>query len=406
MDSAEGCIVRDIDGNEFIDFNSSHGVMNIGHSNPKIIEAIKKQAENLIHYSNNISYSEISINLSKKLSDMVPMGSSKKVFFSNSEAEAVESGLKIAIWHTRNSRIIAFLGAYHGSTLGALSLAAEKPVLVRHFPALFAVDHVPYPYCYRCAFKQSYPDCHYWCIDYIEDLFSKKIPPEKVAAIVFEPIQERAGCIVPPPEYFKRLKSLADKYEILLMDDEAQTSIGRAGRWFAIEDWNVSPDILCLGGLLSSGLPLGVTITTEKVMDWEPDSHTNVLGGNPVVCAAALAVIDVAKSEHLLENSARQGKYAIQRLQELAEKYPIIGDVRGKGLMIGFEVIKDLKKMEPGIAEAREIVKKSFRRGVLSDVCGASVVQITPSLSITQELLDRGLDIIEGAISEVVAEKQ
>lgn len=189
------------------------------------------------------------------------------------------------------------------------------------------------------------------------------------------------------------------------MDDEVQTSLGRTGRWFAIENWDVSPDILCLGGSLSSGLPLGATVATREVMDWEPDSHTSTLGGNPIACAAALAVLDVIRSEHLLENAARQGNYVLKRLQELTGKYPIIGDVRGKGLLVGFEVVKDVKTREPGIVEARKIVKKSFRRGVLSVLCGSSVVQITPPLNITRELLDSGLEVMESAISEVTAER-
>ena len=405
VESAEGCIVRDVDGNEFIDFNSGLGVMNVGHNHPKVVEAVKQQLEKFIHHSSSASYSEIIVNLSRELGAIVPGRTDKKIFYSNSGSEAVEAGLKTAMWHTRDHRVIAFLGAYHGSTLGALSLAAVKPAQVRHFPTLFAVDHVPYPYCYRCSFGQNYPDCRYLCVDYIEELLNRKTSPEEVAAIVYEPIQERAGCIVPPPEYFQRLKKLADRHGLLLIDDEVQTGLGKAGRWFAIEDWNVKPDILCLGGSLSSGLPLGVTVADREVMDWEPESHTSTLGGNVVACAAALAVLDVVRSEHLLENSARQGNYMLQRLREMAEKYPIIGDVRGKGLMVGFEVVKDPKMREPGIVEAQEIVRKCFRRGVLSALCGSSVVQIAPPLGITREFLDRGLEIMESAISEVAAEK-
>ena len=405
VDSADGCIIRDVDGNEFIDFSSGLGIMNVGHCHPKIVEAVKQQAERLVYFSSRAAYYEISLSLSKELSAISPIKSDKRILYSNSGEEAIEAGIKTAMWHTHNHRVLAFLGAYHGSTLGALSLAAVNTVQTRFFSTLLVVDHIPYPYCYRCVFKQSYPDCHYWCIDYIDELLSRNIPSEDVAAIVFEPIQERAGCIVPPPEYFQRLKKVAGNYGLLLVDDESHTSIGRTGRWFAIEDWKVKPDVLCLDGLLSSGLPLGVTIAAKEVMDWESESHNSTLGGNPVVCAASLAVIDVVKSEHLLENSARQGNYVLRRLRELAEKYPIIGDVRGKGLMIGFEVVKDLKRREPGIANALEIVRKSFRRGVLTTVCGSSVVEITPPLGITQELLDRGLEIIESSISEVAAER-
>ncbi len=404
IDSAAGCIVRDVDGNEFIDFNSSLGTANVGHSHPKIVEAAKQQTDRFTQYPPDASCSEAVLNLSKALSAITPMKSSK-ILYSSSEAEAVEAGLKAAMHHTRGSRILAFLGAYHGSTLGALSLAATQTAQRRRFPTLLSVDHVPYPYCYRCIFGLNCPDCSYRCIDYIEEILKKKTPPQEVAAIAFEPIQSRGGCIIPPPEYFGRLKKLADRHGLLLLDDEAQTSLGRAGRWFAIEDWNISPDILCVGGSLSSGLPLGATIAASRVMDWESGSHASALGGNPVACAAALAVIEVVRSEHLLENAVNQGRYVLKRLKELAEKYPVIGDVRGKGLLIGFEMVKDAATREPAVAEAQEIVKKCFRRGVLSGLCGTSVVQITPPLNITRELLDAGLEVVEGAISEVAAEK-
>jgi 4-aminobutyrate aminotransferase len=406
MGSAEGCIVRDVDGNEFIDFNSASGVVCVGHAHSKIIGAVKQQAEASISYSNSVSYSEILAKLSKELSTITPILSDKKILYSNSRDEAIEAGIKAAMWHTHNHRILSFIGAYHGSTLGALSLAAVNTTHVKRFPILFTVDHIPYPYCYRCPFKQSYPECKFWCIEYIEELLNRNVPSEELAAIVFEPIQGNAGCIVPPSGYFQRLKRLAEKYDLLLMDDESQTSIGRVGRWFAIEDSNINPNILCINGSLSSGLPLGATISSGEVMDWEPESHVSLLGGNPIACSVALAVLDVIKSEHLLENSAKQGNYILRRLREMAEKYNIIGDVRGKGLMVGFEVVKDLDKKEYGVTDAREIVRKSFRRGVLLDVSGASVVQITPPLSITQELLDRGLEIIEGAVSEVAAGEQ
>lgn len=401
IDSAKGCLVKDVDGNEYIDFNSGLGVMNAGHVHPHVIKAIEQQLEKFLHQSNSYDYSEIVVNLSKELSTIARMRSDIKIFYSNSGSEAVEAGIKAAMWHTRNKRILAFLGAYHGSTLGALSLAAVKTSQIRYFPTLFAVDHIPYPYCYRCSFGLTHPECNYQCIDYIEELLSRKIPPEEIAAIIFEPIQERAGCIVPPQGYFKRLKKVADRNELILIADEVQTSIGRTGRWLSVDIWNINPDIICLGGALSSGLPLGTTISKSDVMDWEPDSHSSTLGGNPISCAAALAVIDRVRSEHLLENAVKQGNYVLRRLREFAEKYYIIGDVRGKGLLLGFEIIKDQKTREPGIIEARKIIRKSFRRGVLPGLCGSSVIEITPPLNISRQHLDRGLEIMESAISEV-----
>jgi len=402
VNSADGCIIRDVDGNEFIDFCSNLGVMLAGHNHCKIVEAIKQQSEKLIFNSSLSSFSEIPFFLSKKLSKITPIKSEKKkIIYSHSGEEAIEAGIKTAMWHTHNHRLLAFLGAYHGSTLGALSLSAVNSVKSRYFSALLVVNRVPYPYCYRCYFKQSYPDCNYYCIDYIEELFQRNILPEEIAAIVFEPIQEEAGCIIPPSGYFQRLKKVMEKFGVLMVDDESNTSLGRVGRWCAIQDWKVKPDIVCLAGSLSSGLPLGATIATKELMDLEPASQNSILGGNSLACAASLAVIDVIRSEHLLENSTRQGDYVLNRLREIAESYPIIGDIRGKGLMIGIEIVKDQKERKPGIGEALAIIRKSFRQGLLTMLRGSSVVEITPPLGISRELIDQGLEIIESSVSEV-----
>lgn len=400
--SGDGCTIKDEDENEYVDFNAGFGNINVGHSHPLIIESVNQQLKKLINYSSAF-YSEVSIRLSEELNAIIPGNTDKKIFYSNSGSEAVEAGIKTAMWHTRNHNFLAFQGGYHGSTLGALSLTALKPTCVKYFSTACAVNHVPYPYCYRCSFNQKFPECHYWCIDYIEDSLTKS-SLANFTGIVFEPIQARAGCIVPPPEYFKRLKGLANRHGLLLIDDEVQTSLGRIGRWFGIDAWGVDPDITCLGGALSSGLPLGATIAKRELMDWDPDSHTSTLGGNPLACAAALTVLDLIKSEHLLENSARLGNYVLRRLRDLAEKYFIIGDVRGKGLMIGLEIIENPTTKKPDTLLAQKIVRKSFRRGVLLAMSGSSVVQISPPLTIDKDLLDQGLEIVESVISEVATQ--
>ncbi|MFP3984521.1 MAG: acetyl ornithine aminotransferase family protein [Candidatus Bathyarchaeia archaeon] len=406
IQSGQGCIVRDVDGNEFIDFNSGLVCLNVGHSHPKVIEAIKGQLSRFLHYSvTDFMYHEV-VALAEKLVEITPGTWKKKVFFSNSGAEAVEAGAKAARWHTRKQRYIAFISAFHGRTFGGMSFTASKPVQRRYFsPLIPGVTHVPYGYCYRCPFKLTYPDCHYWCVDFIDEyVLQKYIPPEEVAAFLFEPIQGEGGYVVPPPEYFQKIKKLADKYGILLMDDEVQAGVGRTGKWFAIEHWGVEPDIMCIAKSIAAGLPLGATVAKTSIMDWEGGSHASTFGGNPVSCAAASAVIDVVKNERLRENAVKQGAYILKRLEELKEECEIVGDVRGKGLMIGIELVEDKRSKTPAQKKAADIMTQSWKRGVAVITCGKSTIRIAPPLIITKELVDAGLNIIEDAIKQ--ADKQ
>jgi 4-aminobutyrate aminotransferase len=407
IESGKGCIVRDVDGNEYIDFNSGLACLNVGHNHPKVIEAIKKQCDRFLHYSNtDFYYSEV-ITLAEKLAEITPGNFEKRVYFGNSGTEAVEAAIKLAKWHTRKQLFIGFINAFHGRTIGSLSFTASKPTQRRYFfPLMPGVNHVPYPYCYRCPFKQTYPDCHYWCVDFIDEfVLQKYAPPEDVAAIVFEPIQGEGGYVIPPPEYFQRLKKLADKYGILLIDDEVQSGIGRTGKWFAIEHWNVEPDVICSAKALASGLPLGATIAKAKIMDWVGGSHASTFGGNPLSCVAAIAVIDAIKEERLLENATKQGTYILKRLEELKEKSEIVGDVRGKGLMSGVEFVEDKDSKKPAPQKTNEIMMRSWKRGVAVITCGISTLRIMPPLNITRELVDTGLEIIEDVVKEVEKEK-
>jgi len=405
-ESGSGCIVRDVDGNEYIDFNSGIAVLAVGHCHPTVVEAIKKQAERLLHYSYTDFYYESLVSFSEKLCEITPGKFGKKIFTGNSGAEAIEAAIKLAKWHSRKHQFIGFIGGFHGRTIGALSFTASKPVQRRYFfPLMPGVTHVPFPYCYRCPFKQTYPDCDYWCVNYIDEMaLQKYIPPEEAAAIIFEPIQGEGGYIVPPPEYFKRLKKLADKYNILLIDDEIQAGMGRTGNWFAIEHWGIEPDIICIAKAVASGLPLGAIVTRAELMDWEAGSHATTFGGNPVACAAALATIDVIKKERLLENAAKQGIYIMKRFEELQKECEIIGDVRGKGLMIGVELVRNKDTKAPGRTEAHEVMVRSWKRGVAIITSGASTLRIAPPLIITRDLVDAALSIIEGAIREVERE--
>lgn len=406
IDSGKGCIVKDVDGNEFIDFNSGLVCLNVGHSHPKVVAAIKKQCDRFLHYSNTDFYYDEVIDLAGKLAEITPGDFNKKVYFGNSGAEAIEAAVKLAKWHSRRQLFIAFISAFHGRTIGALSFTASKPTQRRYFfPLMPGVTHVPYPYCYRCPFKLTYPECHYWCVDFIDEYaLQKYVPPEDTAAILYEPIQGEGGYVVPPPEYPKRLKKLADKYGLLFIDDEVQTGMGRTGKWFAIEHWDVEPDIICSAKGLASGMPLGAVIAKAKVMDWVGGSHASTFGGNPLSCAAALAVIDTIKEEKLLENATKQGAYIMKRLEELKARSEIVGDVRGKGLMIGLEIVEDKKSKKPAPEKVKEIMIRSWKRGVAVITCGTSTIRIAPPLVITRELVDSALDIIEDTVKEVEKE--
>ena len=408
IEKGEGCIVTDADENEYIDFNSGLVCLNVGHNHPTVVKAIKNQCDRYLHYSNTDFYYQEVVDLAGKLVEITPGSFDKKVFFGNSGTEAVEAAAKMAKWHTRKNQFVAFIGAFHGRTLGALALTASKPVQKRHFfPEMPGVTHVPYPYCYRCPFKLEFPECGYWCVDYIDDMvLSKYLPPENVAGIVFEPIQGEGGYVVPPSEYFQRLKKLADKYGLLLIDDEVQAGMGRSGKWFAIEHWKVEPDIVCIAKALASGLPLSATVARARVMDWEGGSHATTFGGNPLSCVAALAVIDIIKDERLLENVFRQGSYIMKRLVEIQDRSEILGDVRGKGLMIGAEIVQDRKLKKPGREEAAEIMTRCWRRGVLMITCGMSTLRIVPPLNITADLVVSALEIIEDVIIEVERERK
>lgn len=403
VDSGEGCIIRDVDGNEFIDFNSGIACLNVGHRHPKVVEAIKNQVERFLHYSYTDFYYQSIVELGEKLQAITPGSFPKKVFYSNSGAESIEAAIKLTRWHTRRPLFIAYIGAFHGRLMGSLSLTASKPVHRKYFsPLMPGVTHVPYPYCYRCPFKLTYPDCGYWCVDYIDEwVFERFVPPQDTAALFFEPIQGEGGYVVPPPEYFQKLKKLADKHDVLLVDDEVQSGVGRTGKWCAIDHWGIEPDVVCIAKSIAAGLPLGVTVTRDSIMDWEGGSHANTFGGNPVASAAANAVIDVIREERLMENATRQGAHIMSRLREWRDNYEIVGDVRGKGLMIGIEIVKDKKSKTPGTEENKQIMEKAFKRGVAVIICGASTMRIIPPLTITTELVDSALDILEGAVKEV-----
>jgi 4-aminobutyrate aminotransferase (EC 2.6.1.19) len=396
VERVEGNVVIDVDGNKYIDFNSGLLCLNIGR-HPRVVKAIKDQAEKLIHYSiTDFYYTEV-LELSKRIAKILPIKEKVKFHYCNSGTEANEGALKLARYHSQRQYLMGFIGAFHGRTYGSLSLTASKPVQREKFgPLLPSTIHVPYPYCYRCPFGKEYPECDYYCIRFIEEwIFEKMVAPEEVAAIIFEPVLGEGGFVWPPKEFFKLLKKITEKYGILLIDDEVQSGIGRTGKWFAIEHFDVEPDIITIAKAIASGMPLGVTVAKAKIMDWSKGAHATTFGGNPVACAAAIETINVIEEENLLDRAAKLGEYIKKVLNEMKEKYEIIGDVRGEGLMIGVELVKDRKSKEYATKEANELMINCWKKGLLIITAGKSVLRIAPPLTIEKEYINTGLQILE-----------
>jgi 4-aminobutyrate aminotransferase len=400
---AKGVWVEDVDGNQFLDFNSGIAVCNTGHCHPRVVKAIHVQAEQLIHMSGSDFYYEAQSTLAAKLAEITPGSKEKKVFFGNSGAEAIEAALKLARFHTKRPFILAFLGAFHGRTMGALSLTASKAIFEKGFsPLVPGVTHVPYPYCYRCPYHHhEYPGCSLACVEWIrEDLFKRSIPPEEVAAIFVEPIQGEGGYIVPPPEFHKKLYDLATEFGILYVADEVQSGMGRTGKMMAIEHWGVTPDIFALAKGIASGMPLGAMVSQSEVMDWLRGSHASTFGGNPISCQAALATIKLLE-EGLIQNAAIRGEYLLNHLRDLQKHFHLMGDVRGKGLMIGVEIVRDKKTKEKAIEERNAIIQGCFEKGLLILGCGENVIRFSPPLIITQREVDIALTILEEVLKKV-----
>src|SRR5436305_6743224 len=372
-----GVVVEDVDGNEFLDFSAGIAVVSTGHCHPEVVAAIQKQAGELIHMSGTDFYYENMITLAERLSKIAPMPGPHKIYYGNSGTEAVEAAFKLARYHTKRQNVIAFLGAFHGRTMGAVSLTASKPQQKRRFaPLVPGVTHIPFPDIFRKGEQDALA-----CARFIEDkLFKTILAPEEVAAIFVEPVQGEGGYVIAPTIFMQELRRICDQNGILLVADEVQSGMGRTGTWWAIEESGVQPDIICIAKGIASGMPLSVVISKSEVMDWVPGSHASTFGGNPVCIAAALATLDVIERENLMRNAAEVGAYMVKRMADWPSKHRIVGDVRGRGLMIGVEIVKDKKTKEYGAAERDRIVELAFERGVLFLGCGPSTVRIAPPL--------------------------
>ncbi|MBL8800080.1 MAG: acetyl ornithine aminotransferase family protein [Planctomycetia bacterium] len=392
-----GAVIEDVDGNLYLDFTAGIAVTAAGHCHPEVTAAIQDQAAKLIHMSGTDFYYEPQIDLAQRLAESAPGTTPKRVFFTNSGAEALEAGLKLARWHTGRSRAIAFMGAFHGRTYGAMSLSGSKLVHRRGFsPLVPDIHHVPYPRgCTTCA----NPDAACECVRQIEETVLKRTaPPEEVAAIFVEPIQGEGGYHVPPAGFLPALRALCDRYNILLVADEVQSGMGRTGKLFAVEHWGVEPDILCLAKGIASGMPLGAIIARGEVMDWPPGSHASTFGGNPVSCRAALTTLDLLERKYIV-NAAERGDQLRQGLIQLRKKHAALGDVRGLGLMMAVDLVKnqDRTALDPALRD--DVVQSAYRRGLLLLGCGDAAIRFCPPLCITAEQVNTALHILDGVLA-------
>jgi 4-aminobutyrate aminotransferase len=402
-----GLRIEDVDGNEFLDFAAGIAVNSTGHCHPEVVAAIQKQAAELIHISGTDFYNEPLTDLAERLSAVAPMPGPHKFFYGNSGAEAIECALKLARYHTGRQQIISFFGAFHGRTMGALSLTASKPQQKRRFsPLVPGVTHVRYPYAYRgCSGgAQEEEAFSMGCARYIEEkLFKTVLPPEEVAAIFIEPIQGEGGYVVAPDNFLRELRAICNRHGILLVVDEVQCGSGRTGKWWAIEHSGVEPDVVCIAKGIASGMPLGICMARAEIMDWVPGSHASTFGGNPVSIAAALATMDIL-SRGAIRNAARVGGLMLERLRGWTQSHPLVGDVRGRGLMIGIELVKDKTTREPATALRNRVETLAFERGLMILGCGETSIRLAPPLIVNEQEATVALDILEDALTEAEME--
>jgi 4-aminobutyrate aminotransferase len=400
----EGALVEDVDGNRFLDFNAGIAVVATGHCHPRVVKAVQEQAARLMHMSGTDFYYEEMVALAEKLAEIAPGDMARRVSFGNSGAEAIEGSIKLARWSTKRDKIIAFYGSFHGRTLGALSLTARKAVQRAGFgPLIPGVVHAPYPNCYRCPFGQKPESCAVECVGFIENTLLKTVaPPEETAAIVVEPVQGEGGYIVPPRIFFDELARVASQHGILLIFDEVQSGMGRTGRMWAADHFDAVPDIIAVAKGIASGLPLGATVARADLMTWPPGAHASTFGDNPVACAAALATIALLEEE-LISNAARMGAYLMDRMREWPHRFAQVGDVRGLGLMIGIELVRDRETREKAPQLRDRVVQMAFERGLLVLGAGDNSLRLCPPLVITREQCAFALETLEECLTAAIA---
>jgi 4-aminobutyrate aminotransferase len=404
VERGEGDFVYDIEGNRYIDFTSFIAVYNLGiNARAQEREAIKRQVDKLMHPAFLDFYSELPVTFGERLLTMFPKGFGK-LFLSNSGTEANEAAIKFSNIFTKRPYTMAFYNAFHGRTKGSLSLTNSRVVQRQGFGPFNTTIHVPFPYCYRCPLKMKYPDCGIACIDFIKDYpLKREVAPEEVAAFFIEPIQGEGGYVVPPPDYYKELKKLLDEHGILLVADEVQSGYMRTGKFLALDNFGVTADIYTMAKAIGGGVPLGVTVTSNALGDIPPGSHANTFGGNLLAMAAGMESLKyVIKHKRDLEHDIKQkGKYSLKRLKSMENRYEIVGDARGMGLMLAIELVRSKRTKVPAVKEREEIVKECFYNGLTLLEAGDSTIRIAPPVTIDQRNLENGLDILENAVRKI-----
>ncbi len=398
--SGDGVWITDVDGNRLLDFASGVAVQAVGYSHPEVVRAVREQVGKLTHFAGTDFYYENQTLLGEKLVQITPGAYAKKVFFTNSGTESAEAALKMARWNRQRPIVVGLLGAFHGRTMGSLTMTTSKPVQRARFGSYVGGGHhIPSYNCYRCPYKLEYPSCDLYCAKVLKEIyFQTSIPPDDVAAFLAEPVMGEGGYVVPPKGWHAALKAILDEYKILLIDDEVQAGMGRTGKWFAIEHTGVTPDITTMAKALGGGFPLGAIAFREELDFTTPGAHSNTFGGNVAAVAASLATIDVIEKEHLLDNARDQGAYLLGRLRELQSKFEEIGDVRGLGLMTATEFVKDRKTKEPAVAFRDRVIEECYKRGLILLGCGRSSIRYIPPLIVRREEIDEAMEILEAAL--------
>jgi 4-aminobutyrate aminotransferase len=402
MARGEGAVVEDVDGNLFLDCAAGIAVTATGHSHPDVVAAIVDQAHKFLHMSGTDFYYEPQVRLAEEMAAIVPVPGQVRSFFGNSGTEANEAAIKLARYSSKRFNIIAFLGSFHGRTLGSLALTSSKYVQRRGFgPMMPGVFHAPYANCYRCPVGLKPDTCQAECLGFVEEqILVHLVSPDEVAAVMVEPIQGEGGYVVPAPVFHQRLRDLTKKHGMLLIVDEVQSGMGRTGKMFASEHFGLEADIVTVAKGIASGLPLGITSARADVMNWPPGAHASTFGGNPVSCAAALATIKVLK-DGLVKHAEDVGGYLLDKLRGLMDKHPIIGDVRGKGLMIGVELVRDRQTKERATTERDRVVQEMFKRGVLLLGAGRNALRFAPPLVLTKAQADTAVRIFDEVLGVV-----
>jgi 4-aminobutyrate aminotransferase/(S)-3-amino-2-methylpropionate transaminase len=405
MEAGEGSTLTDVEGNEYLDFGGGIAVMNVGHSHPKVVSAIKHQAERLTHTCFMVSPYEPAVRLAEKLCKAVPGQSPKAAMFANSGAEAVENAVKIARYHTGKAGIIAFENAFHGRTLMGMTLTSKvKPYKFGFGPYAPEVYRMPFAYCYRCPLNLTYPACDTACAQCLQDMFVKQVAPEQTAAIIVEPIQGEGGFIAPPMDYFKKLNAICEENQVLFIADEIQTGIGRTGTMFAMEQFDVEADITTVAKSLAAGMPLSAVVGKKEIMDSVHQSGIGgTYGGNPVACASALAVLDIFETEDLLAKAKALGKTLKTSLEQFKQEYEIVGDVRGLGPMMAMELVKDRHTKVPAAEETKALTAFCLERNLILLSCGVfgNVIRFLMPLVTSSEQLEKGLSIVNDGLASL-----